>query len=160
MKTITIESKFRVCRLDELPEDERMLAERALNATLHSYAPYSSFNVGAAALLADGTVFEGSNQENASFPASMCAERTTLFYANSSRPDTPVVKLAIAARSDGKVTDEPVTPCGVCRQVILETEKRGGQPIRILLCGAHEVYVTDGIANLLPLSFSSEAMKP
>ena len=100
----------------------------------------------------------GSNQENASYPAGTCAERTAIFYANSAHPDTPVTMLAVAARAGDTFTAEPVPPCGVCRQVILETERRAGRPIRIMLCAADSIYVADGIANLLPLSFDSGYM--
>ncbi len=158
MKQLTIESKFSVCQLAELEADERDLVERAMRATERSYVPYSSFHVGAAALLADGSVVEGSNQENASYPAAMCAERTALFYANSSRPDVPVVKLAVAAQTGGRFVDDPVTPCGICRQVMLETEQRAGRPLRIMMAGARQIYVCDGVANLLPLSFGAENM--
>ncbi|HIT82755.1 MAG TPA: cytidine deaminase [Candidatus Avibacteroides faecavium] len=158
MKTITIESKFAVCQPDELEAGERDLVERAMRATGRSYAPYSSFHVGAAALLADGSVIEGSNQENAAYPAAMCAERTALFYANSEHPDVPVVKLAVAAWTGGKFVDDPVPPCGVCRQAMLEVEARAGSPLRILMVGARHVYVCDGVANLLPLSFAAKNM--
>src|SRR5699024_9590066 len=109
-------------------------------ATRRSYAPYSHFSVGAAALLANGVVVTGTNQENAAYPSGLCAERTTLFYANSQYPDQAVVTLAIAARTEKDFIDTPIPPCGACRQVILETEKRYKQPIRILLYGKKCIY--------------------
>ena len=112
--------------------------------------------MGAAALLANGVTVTGSNQENAAYPSGTCAERTTLFYANSQYPDQPVRMLAIAARNEAGFTDTPVTPCGACRQVLLETEQRFGLPIQILLCGEKAVYVIEGVKNLLPLSFGAE----
>ncbi len=150
--------EIRICSLhyDELNEEDRRLIEQAKEATQRSYAPYSRFSVGAAALLANGEIVTGSNQENAASPSGLCAERTTLFYANSRYPDQAVKTLAIAARNASGFTGKPISPCGACRQVLLETERRHGSPIRILLYGTTEIYQTNGIDNLLPLSFSGE----
>lgn len=150
--------EIRICSLhyDELNEEDRRLIEQAKKATQRSYAPYSRFSVGAAALLANGEIVTGSNQENAASPSGLCAERTTLFYANSRYPDQAVKTLAIAARNASGFTGKPISPCGACRQVLLETERRHGSPIRILLYGTTEIYQTNGIDNLLPLSFSGE----
>ena len=101
----------------------------------------------------------GTNQENAAYPSGLCAERTTLFYANSQYPDQPVVTLAIAARTEKDFIDHPIPPCGACRQVILETEKRYKQPIRILLYGKECIYEVKSIGDLLPLSFDASAME-
>ena len=130
-----------------------------MDATVRSYAPYSRFSVGAAALLANGIVITGTNQENAAYPSGLCAERITLFYANSQYPDQPVMTLAIAARTEKDFIDLPIPPCGACRQVILETEKRYKQPIRILLYGKKEIYEVKSICDLLPLSFDASAME-
>jgi cytidine deaminase len=106
-------------------------------------------------LLADGTIQRGCNQENAAFPAGICAERSAIFAAGAQHPEQAVKILAIAARdTQGELTQEPVSPCGTCRQVMIETEKRFGQPIHILLYGQRCVYVMDGIHNLMPLSFT------
>lgn len=150
--------EIRICSLhyDELNEEDRRLIEQAKEATQRSYAPYSRFSVGAAALLANGEIVTGSNQENAASPSGLCAERTTLFYANSRYPDQAVKTLAIAARNASGFTGKPISPCGACRQVLLETERRHGSPIRILLYGTTEIYLTNGIDNLQPLSFSGE----
>lgn len=150
--------EIRICSLhyDELNEEDRRLIEQAKEATQRSYAPYSRFSVGTAALLANGEIVTGSNQENAASPSGLCAERTTLFYANSRYPDQAVKTLAIAARNASGFTGKPISPCGACRQVLLETERRHGSPIRILLYGTTEIYLTNGIDNLLPLSFSGE----
>ena len=128
-------------------------------ATARSYAPYSHFSVGAAALLANGVVVTGSNQENAAYPSGTCAERTTLFYANSQYPDQAVDTLAIAARSETGYLDSPIPPCGACRQVLLETEQRFHQPMRILLYSKNDIYVLEGTKDLLPLSFGGEYLK-
>ena len=159
MKDLTITSVIKVYEYDELNDADRALLDDAIEATRRSYAPYSHFSVGAAALLANGVIVTGTNQENAAFPSGLCAERTTLFYANSQYPDQPVVTLAIAARTEKDFIDQPIPPCGACRQVILETEKRYKQPIRILLYGKECIYEVKSIGDLLPLSFDASAME-
>jgi cytidine deaminase len=159
MKDLTITSIIKVYTFDELNKTDQDLMTSAMEATTRSYAPYSKFSVGAAALLANGIVVTGTNQENAAYPSGLCAERTTLFYANSQYPDQPVLTLAIAARTEKDFIDLPIPPCGACRQVILETEKRYKQPIRILLYGKKEIYEVKSICDLLPLSFDASAMK-
>lgn len=104
-------------------------------------------------------VVTGSNQENAAYPSGTCAERTTLFYANSQYPDQAVDTLAIAARSETGYLDSPIPPCGACRQVLLETEQRFHQPMRILLYSKNDIYVLEGTKDLLPLSFGGEYLK-
>ena len=143
-----------VCLLEELSNDERMLVEKAIDATRNSYAKYSRFYVGAALQLNDGTIFIGANQENAAFPSGLCAERTAIFSAQANRPDQPIKMLAVAARNNVGVLQDPVTPCGGCRQVILEMENRYQQPVEILLYGQRGVYRIKSIKDLLPLSFS------
>ena len=156
MEAFTHTCSYMLCTYEELSEQDRHLIDAAKRATQSSYAPYSHFQVGAAALLADGCVITGSNQENAAYPSGMCAERTTLFHAGASHPDTPVVALAIAAYTEGAFTKKPIAPCGACRQVMLEIEQRHGHPIRILLYGTEAVYVIEGgVSELLPLMFSA-----
>lgn len=159
MKDLTITATIKVYQFDELNAADRALMETAMKATERSYAPYSRFSVGAAARLADGTVVTGTNQENAAYPSGLCAERTTLFYANSQYPGQAVVTLAIAARTEKDFIDMPIPPCGSCRQVILETEKRYNQPVRILLYGKKCIYEVRSIGDLLPLSFDASAME-
>ena len=130
-----------------------------MDATKRSYAPYSKFSVGAAARLNNDVIVTGTNQENAAYPSGLCAERTTLFYANSQYPDQAVATLAVAARTERDFLDAPIPPCGACRQVILETEKRFNQPMRILLYGKEEVYEVKSIRDLLPLSFDGSEME-
>ena len=151
MKTITLETQVKVYAYHELSAEDLALTDAALEATRRSYAPYSRFHVGAAALLENGIVVTGTNQENVASPSGLCAERTTLFYANSQYPDVPVVALAIAS-SD---TEGILSPCGACRQVMLETEKRFGKPMRVLLCGAEEVIVVESARDLLPFAFDN-----
>lgn len=141
--------------MDELAEDEQFLVTKAIESTNNSYAKYSHFCVGAALQLENGEVVPGCNQENAAFPAGICAERSAIFAAGAQYPDIAVEKLAIAARdTTGELTAEPVSPCGTCRQVIIETETRYQKPIRILLYGRNCIYVIDGIKHLMPLSFA------
>lgn len=159
MKSLKIETQIEVYQYEELTDTDRALVDKAKEMTTQSYAPYSHFHVGAAALLADGTVVTGSNQENAAYPSGLCAERTTLFYANSRYPDQAVTTLAIAAYTAGEYIDRPIPPCGACRQVILETETRYQQPIRIILYGKQATYIIQGIKALLPLSFDGSDLK-
>ena len=156
MKEILLQSKVTACTYDELSTADREIVDAARTATANSYAIYSKFNVGAAVRLGNGTIVSGSNQENAAYPSGLCAERTTLFWANSSYPNEPVESLAIAARNEQGELQAPIPPCGACRQVILETEKRFGNKIRIILYGTKQCYIVeDGITALLPLSFDS-----
>ena len=151
-----IQSKVRVCTLDELPVEDREVVDAARRATANSYAIYSHFNVGAAVRLDDGTIVCGTNQGNAAYPSGLCAERTTLFWANSQYPDKSVTLLAIAARTEHGELERPIPPCGACRQVMLETEKRYNSPMKIILFGTKECYVLDdGVKALLPLSFDA-----
>lgn len=156
MEKRKIEIPYEVLAFEELDAKDKELVEAAREATRRSYAPYSRFQVGAAALLENGIIVTGTNQENVASPSGICAERTTLFYANSQYPDVPVVALAITACSaDGIVNHAPLSPCGACRQVMLETENRYGKPIRVLLCGAKEVHVVKNVRCLLPFAFEN-----
>ena len=159
MKEQRIEISYKICTVDELDVRDKQLMEAAIEATQRSYAPYSHFQVGAAALLENDIIITGTNQENIAYPSGLCAERTALFYANSQYPDKAVKALAIAAYSeeDG-IIHTPISPCGSCRQVMLETEKRFGKPMRILLCGSEEVYIVENATNLLPLAFSETSL--
>jgi cytidine deaminase len=153
MKNIDIVTNIAVCDYNELNEAQKKLIEHAKEASMRAYAPYSQFNVGAAALLDNGEIVCGSNQENAAYPSGTCAERTTLFYAGAQYPDNAVAMLAIAARKGEHFTATPTAPCGACRQVILETEHRYGKPIEILLYGEEKTYIITSIESLLPLCF-------
>lgn len=156
MKEVLLQTKVRVCSYDELPDADKAVVNAARGATANSYSTYSNFSVGAAVRLCDGTVVCGSNQENAAYPSGMCAERTTLFWANSNYPSSPVEVMAVAARNAQGELEMPITPCGACRQVMLETERRFGNTIRIILYGSRQCYVIDdGVKALLPLSFDS-----
>ena len=156
MKEIKLEINIEARKYTELTEEARILVAAACKATQRSYAPYSHFSVGAAALLENGVVVTGSNQENAAYQSGICAERTTLFYANSQYPAQPVRMLAIAAHNESGFVDVPVPPCGACRQVLLETEQRFRHPIRILLYGRKDILILESVKDLLPLSFGAE----
>ena len=159
MKNIQLTIDIQHLALEELPEDERMLVETAIKATDNSYAKYSNFRVGAALLLDNGEVVIGANQENAVFPLGLCAERTAIFAAQAQKPQFAITKLAIAARNEAGLVKTPVSPCGSCRQVILEMEERYHQPIRILLYGTTGVIAIDSVRDLLPLCFADESMR-
>ena len=155
MKEKEIISKVRIYDYEELSEADRELIDKAKEAT---QTPFSKFCVGAAARLSDGRIVTGSNQENAAFPSSLCAERTALFYANARYPEKSVEELAIAAYAHGAFLKAPIPPCGACRQVILGVEERYGHPVRILLFGEEGTYVVDSVKALLPLQFTGETM--
>jgi cytidine deaminase len=155
MKELKISAKIRVCDYNELTSDEKILVDAAKKAVKQAYAPYSRFQVGAAALLTNQEIITGSNQENVAYPSGLCAERTALFYANSQFPDEAVEAIAVAAYTDGDYVEEPVTPCGGCRQVMLEVQKRANRPVKVLLYGKKAVYIIEKATDLLPLSFIS-----
>lgn len=155
MEERIIESKMQECTLEELSAEERHVVELAIEATERSYAPYSNFHVGAAVLLDNGVEIMGCNQENAAFPVGLCAERTAIYAAGAQYPNVPVNVLAIAARgTDGELVAEPVSPCGSCRQVMVETESRYGRELVILLYGRNRILRINGIRELMPLTFT------
>ncbi len=154
MKQLKLTCTVSVLSWPELSGEAKKTIEAAKEASERAYAPYSHFQVGAAVLLADGTVVTGNNQENAAYPSGLCAERVAVFTANSLYPDLPITTLAIAAQSEGKFQQKPVTPCGNCRQVLLESEKRHGRKIDFYFYGTDEIYYLRGTEELLPLSFS------
>ena len=139
---------------DELEENDRILLETAIETAGNAYAPYSKFRVGAALKLESGTIVKGTNVENAAFPSGICAERSAISAAVSNYPEDKPVVIAIAALTDSGITEEPVTPCGNCRQVIAEEESRNGKQIKLILSGKKKIIVIEGIKNLLPLQFS------
>lgn len=158
-KTISIElTEFE--SLSELNTDEQSILAAADKAVEKAYAPYSQFNVGAAVVLDDGSVITGNNQENTAYPSGMCAERVAIFTAKSSYPDKEIVAIAITANSNNFVVNYPITPCGACRQVIAETEKRQKRKIKILMKGfSGPIIKIVGVDNLLPLLFHEEKLK-
>ncbi|MCF0192986.1 MAG: cytidine deaminase [Prevotella sp.] len=148
--TITITEKL----YKELSSQEKALIDAAKEATNRSYAPYSNFNVGAALRLEDGTIFQGANQENAAFSATLCAERTAIFAAQATQPEKAICEIAIAAKNADGFLPEPISPCGSCRQVIVEMEQRYKRNIKVLMYGEKKVYIVSSIKDLMPLTFS------
>jgi cytidine deaminase len=140
----------------ELDKTEVDLVNEAMKATYQAYSPYSKFSVGAAVLLDNGKIIQGTNQENAAYPSGLCAERVALFYANSCFPDSKVLSIAIAAQSGNTFTKLPISPCGACRQVILESQIRFKHPIKIILYGTGKILVIEDASTLLPISFGDE----
>jgi cytidine deaminase len=140
---------------DDLAADERALLTTALQASMGAYAPFSHFQVGCAVQFADGSIMTGNNQENPAFPSSLCAERTVLYYAGAQGLTAGVRKLAVRAQSLDKHIGSPVTPCGACRQVMLETERQAGTDLVVLMQGLDgKVLRVVGVAkSLLPFGF-------
>lgn len=161
MKNLEIKTLIKECQLEELNDLDRRLVECAKEATMRAYAPFSKYQVGAALLLDNGKVVEGSNQENAAYPSGTCAERTAIFYASSANPGIAVKKIAIAAWMDpGKDKDyeegfqkQPVSPCGGCRQALIEYEHLYG-PIEVILYGRERTFILPSVSALLPLAFT------
>lgn len=159
MKELQLQTSVKVYSYDELTPELARLVDLAKSKTQDAYSPYSGFSVGAAALLANGEVVTGANQENAAYPSGLCAERVALFAANANQPKQAVVALAIAAYTKGHFTTQVVSPCGACRQVMLETEHRYQQPMRVVLYGEDECYVFESASDLLPLNFVAESLE-
>jgi len=141
-------------KIDELDAGDRELLISAMKAVENAYAPYSQFKVGAAVRLESGTIIAGTNIENAAFPSGICAERSALAGAVSNHPGDIPVAMAIAANNTEGLTDDPVSPCGNCRQVIIEEENRNGKPLRIILGGKRKIRIIEKATDLLPLCFT------
>lgn len=156
MKNLSLTINFTAFQKEsDLDVNDLLLLAEAGKAMQNAYAPYSKFFVGAAALLDNGEVIAGNNQENAAYPSGLCAERVTLFYANSRFPEAKVKTIAIVAQDKDKMFQEIISPCGACRQVMSEKEKTQQEPIRVILAASNgSGYIFDNIESLLPLSFS------
>lgn len=142
--------------IEELTEKDAYLLTKARQVTQHAYAPYSHFKVGAIARLDNDKIVAGSNQENASFPVGLCAERVLLASAASLFPKVPIKTIAISYHNENGESNHPISPCGICRQSLLEYETNVQHPIRIILGGLEgKVYIIDKAARLLPLSFTA-----
>lgn len=160
MKEIKIESTLYVFdNVNELPNEALALMQKAIEARGKAYAPYSKFHVGAALLLDNGEVITGNNQENASYPSGLCAERTAIYYAGSQFPNSKIVRMAISAGSKRNQTTKPIPPCGACRQAIAEYEIKQESPIEIYFMGeTGAVAKSNSLANLLPLVFDKSVL--
>lgn len=161
MKEFTLTCTFTSYKsADELPAADLELMNEATKASNDAYAPYSKFRVGAALRLGNGKIICGNNQENVAYPSGLCAERVALFYASATYPNEIVESIAVTAQTDEFKISDPVTPCGSCRQVLAESEKKQNTNIRIIMKGAEgEVYVTESAQCLLPLMFRADKLK-
>lgn len=157
MKTLIITSTLEVYdTVDELPQDIQDLLEYAVEARNHAYAPYSKFKVGAAILLENEEIVTGSNQENASYPSGICAERTAIFYAGSKYPNVKIKTMVLTAKSMNRMVITPIPPCGSCRQAIAEYEVKQESPIEIYFMGeSGKVVKSNCLKELLPLIFDN-----
>jgi len=158
MEKRIIETNVEIYSYKELEASKQKLIDKAKEQVLKAYAPYSEFHVGAAVELENGEIFAGSNQENSAYPSGLCAERVAMFFANAQFPKVAVKTLAIAAYTNGKFLEEPVTPCGSCRQVLLETEQRFEKDITILLYGSNHIFQLNNVKQLLPLCFEKSSL--
>lgn len=159
MEHLTVSTKILFYTISECEESIKKLIDYAKKVSYNAYAPYSMFRVGAAVLLSNGQIVTGTNQENAAYPSGLCAERTALFYANTQYPEIAVEAIAIVGQSDGHFTEDICSPCGSCRQVLLEVEHRFNHPVRVIMCGANKIYEVSSIQNLLPLSFGKDMLR-
>jgi cytidine deaminase len=161
MPTLQHSFSFESLDSDEgLNEADRSLLQTARKATANAYAPYSHFEVAAAARLQNGAIVQGTNQENASYPVGICAERTLLSALSSLHPNVPVDTIAISYHNLNGTSHRPASPCGLCRQSLLEYETRMKSPIRLILSGqSGKVIIIHSASDLLPFSFTSEDLK-
>lgn len=161
MKQLEIKTLIQECSYEELQEKDKELVTEAKEGTRRAYAPFSNYHVGAAILMGNGKIVVGSNQENAAYPSGLCAERTAIFYASSSNPGERIKKIAIAAwtkPTEGTAWEdgfqkEPVSPCGGCRQALIEYEHLYGN-IEVILYGKDKIYILPSVGSLLPLGFT------
>lgn len=145
---------------EDMDPSDTMLLEQAVSASKQAYSPYSGFSVGAAVLLDNGEIIRANNQENVAYPSGLCAERVALFSAHANYPENKVVAIAITAETARFTLQEPVYPCGSCRQVMVELEDKQNTPIRVLMGGpGGSAVVADAAADLLPLQFSASLKK-
>lgn len=145
---------------DELNDDDKSLLQQAKKVALQAYAPYSNFLVGAAALLSNGKIIVGTNQENASYPVGICAERALLAMANNLFPEEHIINMAISYHQVNGKSSKPVSPCGMCRQALVEHETRYKHSIRLILGGeSGKIYIIPQSSLLLPLQFNDEFLK-
>jgi len=159
-KTITFSVEVEeLDSINQLNEEDKTLMFKATDIAGSAYAPYSNFHVGAAVLLENGEIISGNNQENVAYPSGLCAERVALFTAGAHFPNIQVKTIAITAKSDVIDVSEPLAPCGACRQVMSEYEKRHNGQIKVILKGeTGKVWVIQSVNDLLPFSFSSDKL--
>ena len=161
MKELKISCTFQsVDSENELSTADRYLLSESRKAAANAYAPYSHFKVGAALRLANGKIIHGNNQENVAYPSGLCAERVALFYASATYPEELIEAIAVTADPVNFQLTEPVTPCGSCRQVMAESEKKQNNDIRVIMDGPDgKVWISENVKALLPLMFRAEELK-
>ncbi len=157
MRTFTITAAIVAYKnIEELPDAIKSLMQHAIEAKEKAYAPYSKFSVGAALLLENGEIVTGSNQENASYPSGLCAERVAIYHAGATNPNIAIKSIAITVSSESYVVKKPAAPCGACRQSIAEYEFKQKSPIEIYFMGEEgEVFKTESLKDIMPLGFDS-----
>lgn len=157
MKQIILQTTISILSKEELSVQELDLMAQAFEARSKAYAPYSKFTVGTAILLDNGIVVQGSNQENAAYPSGLCAERVAIYYAGANYPNAKMVKMFITASPQDRDLEEPIPPCGSCRQAIAEYEIKQEIPIELFFMGAKGlIYKSESLKNLLPLLFDKK----
>ena len=160
MKTRNISVSYtEYSNIEELKGDDQELINAAKEASVNAYAPYSGFRVGAAVRLSSGQIVKGANVENAAYPSGICAERNALSNSITNFPREKVMAVAISALGKDNKTDDHISPCGMCRQVLAEEESRKGNKIRIILAGNSKILIINSISDLLPLQFNKENLR-
>ncbi|MBN2742531.1 cytidine deaminase [Breznakibacter xylanolyticus] len=142
-----------------IPQDIQRLIDKSIAVREGAYAPYSRFQVGAALLLSDGSVVTGNNQENGAYPSGLCAERVAMFYANAQYPHLSIRAIALAAGEGADLTQSPITPCGACRQVMLESQGRQNHPIEVWMVGKNKVIKLSSVDSLMTFAFDGSSLK-
>lgn len=161
MKQESIEIKYKLFDdINELDKEDSILLKKAREVTKLAYAPYSKFHVGAVAKMMNGEIVAGSNQENASYPAGLCAERGLLASAATLFPETAIDTMAISYHNTLGESNQPISPCGICRQSLREYEDRFHKPIKLILGGMDgKIMVFEKASDLLPFAFTGNDMK-
>ena len=158
-KTVQLTIEIELCKEDELSPIDLQLIQKARAASANAYAPYSNFWVGAAILLQNGDIIQGNNQENAAYPSGICAERSAIYWIGANYPKEEIKTIAVTARQANAVDFLPVTPCGACRQAILEYEEKQENPIKMLLEGNDGyIRIIKSAGDLLPLKFTEGSL--
>ena len=156
MKKVTLDIDYiEYSSLEEMDPQDQEVVKAAIEAQKGSYAPYSTFNVGAAVRLEDGTIVKGANQENAAYPSGLCAERTTMFAAGATYPGIPMTTLAIVGGFGYTIAETPCTPCGGCRQVMAEYQTAGKRPLSVIMFGTKRTWKFGKVDDILPFIFDS-----
>lgn len=150
---------FKFNSIDELNEIEKKMYLKATEARIHAYAPYSNFLVGVSILLEDGQIITASNQENAAYPSGLCAERVGVFYVGANFPNLKIKKIFITAGPSIGRSNEPIPPCGACRQSLVEYEVKQQDNIEIYFMGTEgDIVKTSSLKNLLPFIFDKSSL--